>query len=267
VAVAGGSFAGLDDLLPARAPRGRGTFIGTIVAVALHGGIAAALLSVDTARLLYGEKVVEMDVQEPPPPPPDIKPPPPPPPPPPEPTPRIVTHRPPPMPAAPPAPPPPNQEPPPKAAAAPPVFGVSMSSTVGGDGPGMAVPVGNTLMTRDRTASKGPPAAYPVEGTHAPAPVPEIFISELPRVLTEVKVKYPEEAQRLRIEGTVKLRLSINEKGEVTNARVTTPAGHGFDEAAREAFKTFKFSPPRTSDGRAVPTTITYTYTFELTDQ
>jgi periplasmic protein TonB len=243
--------------------RGRGAVIGTLVALGLHVGVAAALVSVDLSALSHRDDNVEMDVEEPPPPPPDVKPEPPPPPPPPE-VKHVVVHR---APAEPPpeAPPPPSAEPPPKTAEAPPSFGVSLDSTVG-DGPGMAVPVGNTLMTKPHkaVAAPGPLPAAAGDGDRLPAPVPEISISEPPKVLHEVQAPYPPEMQRMGIEGSVVAKLYVDENGDVRRVTITEKGGHGFDELARDALKKFKFSPARTSDGKAVPTNIVYKYTFVL---
>jgi vitamin B12 transporter len=95
-----------------------------------------------------------------------------------------------------------------------------------------------------------------------PAPVPEVFISEQPKVLNEVQAAYPPDMQRMGIEGKVVAKLYIDETGAVRRVTIIEKAGHGFDEAAREALKKFKFSPPRTSDGKAVPEDIVYTYRF-----
>jgi TonB family protein len=54
----------------------------------------------------------------------------------------------------------------------------------------------------------------------------------------------------------------LDEKGRVAAIRVVTPLGYGFDDAAKKAMKQAKFLPGKTSDGKAVPTTITYTYSF-----
>ena len=262
---ASGGLAGLEDLWGARRPRSRGAVIGTTVALTLHVLVAAALVRVDTSRLFQGDKNVEMDVQEPPPPPPDVKPEPPPPPPPPEAKPRIVMRH---VAAPPPeAPPPPPSAEPPRATDAPPVFGVSLDSTVG-DGPGMAVPVGNTLMTKPhKAAAVAPLPAASGDSDRLPAPVPEVFISEAPRVLHEVTAVYPPELQRMGIEGHVTAKLYIDENGDVRRVTVVEKAGHGFDELARDALRKFKFSPAHTSDGKAVPTNIVYKYKFELPQQ
>jgi len=245
------------------------SLVGAAVAIAMHGVVGVALASVDADALMRRQQIVELDVKdEPKPPPPDPKPDPTPTPEPtPEPKPRIVPRR---IALAeyrpPPAPPPPNQEPPPDAKAAPPVFGVTMSSTVSGDS-AMAVPVGNTLMTKDRSRPKPTEAPQPYAGdtTRAFQPVAEVFISQMPVVLREVKADdlFPPEARRMGLEGRVKLRVGIDDNGTVVEVKVIQKAGYGFDEAAVKALWKFKFSPARTSDGRAVPSRIVYGYTFE----
>jgi TonB family protein len=69
------------------------------------------------------------------------------------------------------------------------------------------------------------------------------------------------------IEGKVLVKLLIDEKGIVRDAKVVKQAGHGFDENAREALKKSRFVPARTSDGKAVVCTIIWTTTFDLTTQ
>jgi len=261
---AGDNLAGLDAIWEVRRPGGASVLIGTFVALGVHVAVAGWLSTVDVSALLRGDQTVEMEVKEPPPPPPQVKPEPPPPPPPPEVKHVVVHHAPAPTPP-PEAPPPPQEAQEPPKTDTPPVFGVSLDSTVGGDGPGMAVPVGNTLMTKPKKAGPpGPPAAATGDPDRLPAPVPEVFISEPPRVLHEVTATYPPELTRMGIEGTVVCKLYIDENGNVRRVTVLEKAGHGFDELARDALKKFKWSPAHTSDGKAVPTNITYKYRFEL---
>jgi protein TonB len=261
VAVAIQGFAGLEELWVRRRSRKRGAVVGTGVALTLHVVVAVGLGTVDTSRLFSQDRTVEMEVQETKPPPPEVRPDPPPPPPP-EVKPRVVMHR---APAAPPPEAPPPSEAPPKAEEAPPVFGVAMSSVVSGDGPGMAVPVGNTLMAKPNKAPPPAPAAkLGGDGDGLPAPVPEVFVSEQPHVVNEVVAPFPEEMRRMGIEGHVIAKLLIDENGDVRRVTITERAGHGFDELARDALKKFKFSPARTSDGKAVVTNILYKYKFEL---
>ena len=239
------------------------------IALILHAAMGAALVVIDPTVLWKKEAIIEMQVEERKPPPPELKPEPEPPPPPPEP-PRVVPRR---MAAAeriprpapePPAPPPPNQEAPPSDA--PPVFGVTMSSVVSGEA-GMAVPVGNTLMTKNRKS--GPPGEtkpYAATGAKPFVPVSDVYIARMPKTVREVNSieVYPEDARRMGIEGRVTLKIGIDENGDVKEVKVVGKAGHGFDEAARDAMRKFKFTPALTSDGKAVPCRITYTFTFEV---
>jgi periplasmic protein TonB len=246
--------------------------VAAAIAVAAHVAIAAGLLLVNPSRLSHHETVVEMDVQEKPLPPPEIRAEPPPPPAPePAPKPRIVPRhmataapKPPPIAAAPPTP---NQEPP-KPTDAPPVFGVTISSVVSGDSSGMAVPVGNTLMTKERKAGQPGvvPQAYAAAGTHPFTPVAEIYVAQQPKVLFEINSAdiYPSEAFNMGFEGKVTLKVDIDENGEIRGVKVIGKAGHGFDEAARDAMRRFKFSPARGSDGRAVAVSIPYRFTFDM---
>ena len=97
-------------------------------------------------------------------------------------------------------------------------------------------------------------------------PAPEAYIATQPRVIYKVDGAdvYPADALALGLEGTVSLSVGINEKGAVVEVRVLKRAGHKFDEAATQALRKFRFSPALTSDGRAVPTRITYSYKFSL---
>ncbi len=106
-------------------------------------------------------------------------------------------------------------------------------------------------------------AQSPTDG-NVPAPQPAIP-EELtqPSLLTRVEAEYPPDALRDRIEGTVGLELTIDENGVVTDARVITPAGHGFDESALAAAKQFTFVPAKS---RHVPikSTVQFGYEFHL---
>lgn len=245
---------------------------GLAVAVAIHAGVVGALLGVDPTWFIGKDTVVEMEVAEKLPPP-EIRPDPPPPPPEPAPPPKIVPRRlasSEPIRKAVPLPPPPNQEPPPNPTEAPPVFGVTMSSVVSGDS-AMAVPVGNTTMTKERKPPTAvAPAPYAAEGTGPFAPVSEIYIATMPVKISEANSEeiYPPEAKKMGIEGKVELRLGIDETGRVKEAKVlkVTPEGYDFEVRARAALlaQLIKFSPAKTSDGKAVPFRITYIYRFEL---
>ncbi|MEM7437932.1 MAG: TonB family protein, partial [Myxococcota bacterium] len=85
-----------------------------------------------------------------------------------------------------------------------------------------------------------------------------------PPVLVDfVYAPYPPEAAAERLEGIVVLKLSIDAEGAVTGVEVDAPAGHGFDEAAMDAARQFRFEPARRG-ASPVAARILYSYEFTL---
>jgi protein TonB len=238
--------------------------LGLIIGLGLHAAVLGGLARVHPGA--WNSKLpqtVELEViEQPPPPPPVVEAPRPEPPPPPRPVVvrRVAVKAP-----APAPPPPPNQEPPPTPPpeAAPPTFGVTMDSVVTGDS-AVAVPVGSTLMTKERTAGPPTPPAPTtvIEGPPSFSPVAETAIGEEARLLHEEKGDYPDEARRMGLGGQVLLRVGIDRRGVVRSVRVIKKAGYGFDEAAARALWKFKWAPARTREGTPVDILITYKYTF-----
>jgi len=163
--------------------------------------------------------------------------------------------------------PPPAALPPAPAPAERPVFGFTMDSTVG-ESP--AVPVGDSSGV-DAPPGAGPPAgpskAGAAHGTNAPRAT--LAITSMPEVDTEAcgrAVHYPPEAAALGIEGSVRLRVELDEHGQVLDVRVLSGLGHGLDQEAVEALKhRCRFTPAIASDGRPVPFVIDpYVFHFEI---
>jgi protein TonB len=238
-------------------------WIGAVVAIVLHAGIATAVLTVDPHRF-HAEAPVEIDVQDLPPP--EVKPPPPPPPPPPKLEPRrVVAVRPARVPreTPPPEPPPPSPEPPPKVDDPPPLFGAPLSSTVAGPST-VSVPVGGTLNTKPapHPASAKPSGSGNGDGI---TPVAAIYIRKYPEKLfmPDSAEIYPADARRMGLEGLVKFKLLIDEKGNVVRVKALNHVGHGFDEAATQALLKAKFTPAIATDGRPVACDWVWNYRFE----
>jgi TonB family protein len=97
-----------------------------------------------------------------------------------------------------------------------------------------------------------PPSAQPPSQTLLP-----------PSLKAHAEAIYPPDALRDRLEGTVGLELTIDEAGRVTDARVTSPAGHGFDEAALAAAREFVFTPA-TEAGAPTRAIVQFAYEFHL---
>ncbi len=248
---------------------GRADTISGALALALHAGIAALILSVPPPRA-RSSTTVDVEILRPPPPPKAPEPPPPEPPPP-EPERKVVPKV---KQAPPPESPPPNREPPkepPKEVK--PVFGVTMDSTTEGDS-SFSVPVGNTTMIDPSKSGKRMDVA-PLPAAPAGPPKPEykpvadVYIKTLPEIDGEAcarTVTYPSEAEQLGIEGEVKLRVSLDEAGKVHDIKLLKGLGHGLDQAAMNALRyKCRFRPAIGTDGKPAAYVIqTYTWTFEL---
>ncbi|MEO6419884.1 MAG: TonB family protein, partial [Polyangiaceae bacterium] len=108
------------------------------------------------------------------------------------------------------------------------------------------------------------PIAYAQGPTDGAAPAADTPAELTPPTLkTHPDPVYPPDAQRDRIEGSVGLELTVDEEGKVEGARVTKAAGHGFDEAALTAVKTWTFEPAK-KDGTAIKATVQLALPFVL---
>lgn len=113
--------------------------------------------------------------------------------------------------------------------------------------------------------------AIAVVGTEAraqavapPSTAPDAPLVVAPELVQFRNATYPEAANEAQLEGVVLLKLHVNAEGQVVDAQVVAPAGHGFDEAAVEAARRFVFRPA-TRNGSPVAAKIHYRYRFTLT--
>jgi periplasmic protein TonB len=146
-------------------------------------------------------------------------------------------------------PPPPDPAPAQHAALnAMPDFGISMTGVGGpGTGVGVGIPVGpgggNSNGVKGLTA---PPPKEKSFGT-----VKEAVQAEGPCGDDPVKAKplgtfnppYTDEARSAEVEGRVKLKLSVDAQGNVTDVQVLAGLGHGLDESAIATARRMKFTP------------------------
>jgi TonB family protein len=110
--------------------------------------------------------------------------------------------------------------------------------------------------------SQAAPSPSPAAAPSAP---PSEASIEMPKLVRFEQAAYPPEALKAGLEAQVILRLTIDTEGNVTDAAVTEPAGHGFDEAAQAAARRFRFEPAR-RDGQPLAVQILYRYDFTLTE-
>jgi len=259
------SQAALDSPLPPRRSS-PWALVFVLVSLTAHAVGLFALSRMKERPPPVAQKPVELvmvEVQKPPPPPPpkeEPKPPEPPkvkPPPKPPPVKVAQAEKPPPPPPEQ-APPPPNEPPPQPTRPVPLVVGISMSSTTSAGG--FAAPVGNTAYGKVDSTAKAPTE---VKEYAAPKYTPIYQVDSEPKVASEVKIPYPEEARRAGVEGTVTLSITIDPEGKVVAAKIVSGPGYGLNEAARDAIKRFRFKPA-IKGGEAVSTEMKYAYTFLL---
>lgn len=74
---------------------------------------------------------------------------------------------------------------------------------------------------------------------------------EAMRAFIREHLKYPEEARAAQVDGTVRLRMTINHLGKVVKTKVITSVGYGCDEEAERIAKLFQFTAPRKARLRA----------------
>ncbi len=94
-------------------------------------------------------------------------------------------------------------------------------------------------------------------GVHVPV------LTKAPQLLEFVEAEYPAEAQAAGLTARVAMMVTIAADGGVAEVRVSTPAGHGFDEAAEAAVRRFKFTPAEV-DFAPAAVQVEYVYNFVL---
>lgn len=96
-----------------------------------------------------------------------------------------------------------------------------------------------------------------------PVAADELQVTEMPRLLSEVRIPYPAEARARGIEGTVKVDLLIDESGVVRDSKIIEGPGHGLNEAALRAIEKFRFAPALIEE-KPVAVRVRYSYRFVL---
>jgi TonB family protein len=86
----------------------------------------------------------------------------------------------------------------------------------------------------------------------APTPKPAPLADEIvdfgpgvvpPRRIAGEPARYPAQADRLRLQGTVAIEMIIEPTGEPTNLKIVASAGEILDKAALDAASTWRYEP------------------------
>lgn len=101
-------------------------------------------------------------------------------------------------------------------------------------------------------------------GSSAPGPGLSARVDSKPKVLRRVRVTYPEQARKRKINGQVLLRFLLDEKGAMSQLQVLRSEPSGiFDSAALTAVRKWKFAPA-VRDGKPVPYWVELPLSFFL---
>lgn len=138
-----------------------------------------------------------------------------------------------------------------------PVFGANRNSLTDSDQGTVEAKAGNTVAKEsDNTVLRAEDADA------LPTPTDEFLVSEMPRVLNEVRPEYPAEAKAKRIEGAVVAQLLIDAAGAVRKVDILE-GPEMFRASSLEALKKFRFRPAQVN-GQPVAVQIRYTLRFKL---
>lgn len=158
------------------------------------------------------------------------------------------------------------------------IVGLSLESTVEGNGPSFAI--GTSRMGRTETRATDPsraqraptpqptPAATMEPGTsvqrvasHIPTRDTQF---EKPKRLKPNRPAFPPALKAQGVQGNVVVRVDIAASGQVTSVTIVSSSGYAaFDEAAKHAAASERFAPAL-RDGIAVPFTLSYSYRFRI---
>jgi periplasmic protein TonB len=75
---------------------------------------------------------------------------------------------------------------------------------------------------------------------------------------------YPPEARALGIEGAIRVRLIVDERGKVKSQMLLNRLGHGLDELALKRAAEIEFEPAKDTDDRPVASVVVWTFTMTL---
>ena len=84
-----------------------------------------------------------------------------------------------------------------------------------------------------------------------------------PELHFKIEPEYTDEARRAKLQGSVMLRIEVNERGKAQNISIRQSLGLGLDERAVEAVKRWQFRPG-TIGGKPVVTIALVEVNFRL---
>ena len=138
------------------------------------------------------------------------------------------------------------------------VFGLSRKAITSNDTQAPEAKPGNTL-------AKSPDDLRLKDSDLDSLPIPtdDYLVSQMPVLISDFRIAYPEDAKKASIQGAVLMELLIDDQGRVRQAQVIQPLFPSLDSAALEAARKLLFKPARVSE-KMVAVRIRYAYRFVL---
>jgi protein TonB len=75
---------------------------------------------------------------------------------------------------------------------------------------------------------------------------------------------YPAEARALGVEGAIRVRLVVDQRGKVTSRALLNRLGHGLDELAMKRAAELEFEPAVDTDDHPVTSVVVWTFNMTL---
>lgn len=82
--------------------------------------------------------------------------------------------------------------------------------------------------------------------------------------IIDTRGMYTPDAKRLALEGQIKVRLVVDERGRVVQRRLLTRLGYGLDEAAMAKAEELRFEPAIDTNDEPVQSVVIWTFTFVM---
>ena len=101
----------------------------------------------------------------------------------------------------------------------------------------------------------------------APVSVATIKTRAMPRgdfSYFDASKDYPPEARSLGIEGVIRVRLVVDEKGKVKSTTLLNRLGHGLDELALKRAAAIEFEPAKDTNDQPVTSVVVWTFNMTL---
>jgi protein TonB len=129
--------------------------------------------------------------------------------------------------------------------------------------PAVSTPAQPPVSTPASQSAQQPAAEPPAKKESGPAPMPFVAIESPPECIKREAPKYPDIAEKMRIEGKVIVEVTVDAQGKPIQAKVVRSTSDVFDEASVEAAMKSTYKPAMMSTG-PVTAKVLVPFTFKI---